>query len=110
MGYRFCLGIQSLERKYGGERLELASKKAVGLGVRSYRHVATMLKNGLERELSDPEHLRRDNRKLSRLLRDAKLRIAGACLEDVRASAAQGLPKEVLLQLKSERWRSISMS
>lgn len=52
----------------------------------------------------DAEHLHRENRKLTRLLRDAKLRIAGASLEDVRASAAQGLPREVLTQLRSERW------
>lgn len=49
MGYRSILGIQSLERKYGGERVELASKRCVELGVRSYRHMSSMLKNGLER-------------------------------------------------------------
>ena len=48
MGYRSCLGLQALERTYGKVRLEQASSRAVGLGVRSYRHVATMLKNGLE--------------------------------------------------------------
>src|SRR5690606_33621887 len=52
----------------------------------------------------DAEHLHRENRKLERLLRDARLRIQGASLEDVRASASSGLSKEVLSQLQSERW------
>lgn len=52
MGYRSCLGILRLERRYGSERLEAASKRALGLGARSYRPVHTILKNGLDR-LSD---------------------------------------------------------
>lgn len=52
----------------------------------------------------DAEHLHRENRKLSRLLRDAQLRISEASLEDVRASAAQGLPQSLVEQLRSERW------
>jgi DNA replication protein DnaC len=52
----------------------------------------------------DAEHLYRENRKLTRLLHDAKLRIQGANLEDIRASAASGLSSEVLSQMRSERW------
>lgn len=52
----------------------------------------------------DAEHLHRENRKLSRLLRDAKLRIQGANMEDVRASSSSGMSKELLSQLRSERW------
>lgn len=52
----------------------------------------------------DAEHLHRENRKLVRLLRDAKLRIQGASLEDIRASSASGLSKELIGQLRSERW------
>ena len=52
----------------------------------------------------DAEHLHRENRKLVRLLRDAKLRIPNANIEDVRASAANGLPKETVAQLRGERW------
>lgn len=48
MGYRSCLGILRLARKYGGERLEKACARAVKVRARSYRHVATMLKKGLE--------------------------------------------------------------
>ena len=44
----------------------------------------------------DAEHLHRENRRLAKLLRDAKLRI--------RASAASGLSKDMLSALRSERW------
>jgi transposase len=48
MGYRSCLGILRLARKYGAERLEKACTRAVRVRARSYRHVATMLEKGLE--------------------------------------------------------------
>ncbi len=48
MGYRSCLGILRLARKYGPERLEKACARAVRVKARSYRHVATMLEKGLE--------------------------------------------------------------
>lgn len=48
MGYRSCLGILRLSRKYGAERLEKACARAVRVRARSYRHVATMLEKGLE--------------------------------------------------------------
>jgi len=48
MGYRSCLGILKLSRKYGAERLEKACTRAVRVRARSYRHVATMLEKGLE--------------------------------------------------------------
>src|SRR5690606_6574831 len=54
----------------------------------------------------DAEHLYRENRKLERLLKDARLRIQGASLEDIRASTASGLSKENLAAFRSERWIS----
>lgn len=48
MGYRSCLGILRLARKYGADRLEKACTRAVRVRARSYRHVATMLEKGLE--------------------------------------------------------------
>jgi transposase len=48
MGYRSCLGILKLAKKYGPERLEKACARAVRVRARSYRHVATMLEKGLE--------------------------------------------------------------
>lgn len=52
----------------------------------------------------DAEHLHRQNQRLSRLLRDARLRISGATLEDVKPSASAGINAESLAQLRSERW------
>ena len=43
--------------------------------------------------LVDVEHLARDNRRLERLLKNAQLRFPDACLEDVEASTARGLPQ-----------------
>jgi transposase len=48
-GYRSCLGILRLGRKYGNERLEAACTRAVQVQARSYRHVESILKTGLDR-------------------------------------------------------------
>jgi transposase len=53
-GYRSCLGILRLGKRYGNERLEAACARAVSVRARSYRHVESMLKNGLDR-LTAPE-------------------------------------------------------
>jgi transposase len=49
MGYRSCLGILRLAKQYGNERLEAAAARAVAVRARSYRHVESILKNGLDR-------------------------------------------------------------
>jgi transposase len=48
-GFRSCLGILRLEKRYGRERLEVAATRALRVGARSYRHVDSMLKHGLDR-------------------------------------------------------------
>ena len=48
-GYRSCLGILRLAKKYGEPRLEVACGKSLAVGARSYRHVEGVLKNGLDR-------------------------------------------------------------
>jgi transposase len=48
-GYRSCLGILRLGKRYGPERLEAACTRAVAIRARSYRHVESILKNGLDR-------------------------------------------------------------
>jgi transposase len=48
-GYRSCLGILRLGKRYGDERLEAACGRAVAVGARSYRHVDSILKHGLDR-------------------------------------------------------------
>jgi len=55
MGYRSCLGILRLAKRYGRERLERASEKSVNAGGRSYRHVHAILKNGLDRVAEIPK-------------------------------------------------------
>jgi transposase len=49
MGYRSCLGLLRLGQRYGDERLEAACRRAFLAGARSYRHVHSVLKNGLDR-------------------------------------------------------------
>nr|WP_131111339.1 IS21 family transposase [Sulfuricystis thermophila] len=49
-GYRACLGVMRLARTYGKERLEAACTRAVTLGARRYKSVASILKAGLDRQ------------------------------------------------------------
>ncbi len=48
-GYRSCLGLLRLGRRHGDARLEAACARAVAVGARSYRHVDSILKHGLDR-------------------------------------------------------------
>ncbi len=48
-GYRSCLGILRLGKQYGDVRLEAACARAHRVRARSYRHVESILKNGLDR-------------------------------------------------------------
>lgn len=48
MGYRACLGLLSLAREYGKERLEAACARAVALGALNRRSVVNILKSGLD--------------------------------------------------------------
>lgn len=47
-GYRACLGLLSLARRYGKPRLEAACARALAIGAPRYRSVASILKQGLE--------------------------------------------------------------
>ncbi|HUL68578.1 MAG TPA: IS21 family transposase [Burkholderiaceae bacterium] len=47
-GYRACLGMLALARKYGNRRLEAACERAAALGAKSRKSVASILANGLE--------------------------------------------------------------
>jgi transposase len=48
-GFRSCLGILRLGKRYGDVRLEAACERAMRVRARSYRHVESILKNGLDR-------------------------------------------------------------
>jgi transposase len=47
-GYRSCLGLFRLGKKYGNTRLDAASRRALYAGARSYRPVKTILENNLD--------------------------------------------------------------
>jgi transposase len=48
-GFRSCLGILRLGKRFGQERLEAACARANRAHARSYRHVESILKKGLDR-------------------------------------------------------------
>lgn len=54
--------------------------------------------------LVDAEHLSRDNRKLGRRLKEAKLRMAQACLEDLEYAPRRELDRSLIRQLATGRW------
>jgi transposase len=49
-GYRSCLGLFRLAKKYGNERLDAASRRALYAGARSYTPVKTILEHNLDRQ------------------------------------------------------------
>lgn len=48
-GYRSCLGLLRLAKRYDDDRLEAACGRARRRGARSYRHVASILKHNLDK-------------------------------------------------------------
>lgn len=53
-GYRSCLGIMRMASRYGNERLDAACHRALGVRARSYKHVANILKHGLDQVVDQP--------------------------------------------------------
>jgi transposase len=47
-GYRACLGLFSLARRYTDARLEAASARALATGAVSYRSIKSMLTTGVD--------------------------------------------------------------
>ena len=54
MGYRSCLGLLNLAKRFGRERLEAACQRALQLGSPSRRSVVSLLEQGLD-QLPLPE-------------------------------------------------------
>uniref|UniRef100_UPI003BEF16F2 IS21 family transposase n=1 Tax=Burkholderia arboris TaxID=488730 RepID=UPI003BEF16F2 len=50
MGYRACLGLLSLSRKYGKERLEAACQRALVIGAPTQKSVRNILQSGSDRQ------------------------------------------------------------
>ncbi|MFM1990841.1 MAG: hypothetical protein RJA99_3798 [Pseudomonadota bacterium] len=53
-GYRACLGLLSLAKRYGNGRLETACERALAMGSCKYRHVAAILRNNRDRVTDAP--------------------------------------------------------
>jgi hypothetical protein len=47
-GFRSCLGIMRLGKRYGDERLEAAAARALAIRAISYRSVESILEHGLD--------------------------------------------------------------
>ena len=62
-GFRSCIGILGLSKRYGAERLDGACARALALGTRSYASVSTILKNAQEQKAArgDPPGLLHEN-------------------------------------------------
>ena len=49
-GFRACLGILHLNRRYEGERIEAACARALRVRACTYKSVVAILRNNLDRE------------------------------------------------------------
>ena len=53
-GFRSCLGIMRLGQRYGDDRLEAASERAVAIQAHSYKSIESILRAGLDRQPLTP--------------------------------------------------------
>ena len=51
--FKRCLGILSLAKRYGADRLEAACRRADQYGIRTYRSIKSILEKGLEHQQPD---------------------------------------------------------
>jgi len=73
----------------------------------THQHDAALSGLGFDERFSmlvDAEHLFRDNRALARRLKEAKLRMPQACLEDLDYSPRRNLDRALIRQLATCRW------
>lgn len=54
-GYRSCLGLMRLAKRYPASRVEAASGRALAIGAKSYRSVKSILENGLDQRDIAPD-------------------------------------------------------
>jgi len=54
-GFRSCIGILRLAKRYDAERLDAACARALALGTRSYGSVSAILKNAQEKRSREPD-------------------------------------------------------
>jgi transposase len=53
-GFRSCLGVIRLGKRYTPQRLEKACERAVAIGAYTFKNVESILKNGLDRQPLKP--------------------------------------------------------
>jgi transposase len=53
-GFRSCLGVLRLAKRYSPERLELACKRALSIGAYNFKSVESILKNNLDQKPLPP--------------------------------------------------------
>ena len=53
-GFRSCLGVMRLGKRYTPERLESACERAAAIGAYTYKNVESILKNGLDQQPLTP--------------------------------------------------------
>lgn len=53
-GFRSCLGVMRLGKRYSPDRLEKACERAVAIGAYTYHNVESILKNGLDKQPLTP--------------------------------------------------------
>lgn len=56
-GFRSCLGIMSLGKKYSNERLEAAAHRALSIRSYSYRSIRSILESGLDRAVTEQKEV-----------------------------------------------------
>jgi transposase len=54
MGYRACLGVIRLAKRYSDERVESAATRALLTGACRYKSIVSILKNSLDRQPLEP--------------------------------------------------------
>jgi hypothetical protein len=54
LGYRACLGVLRLGKRYSTERLEAACRRAIVMNAATYRSIKSILENSLDREPLEP--------------------------------------------------------
>jgi transposase len=59
-GFRACMGLMSMGKKYGNDRLEAACNRAIATNCVSYKSIQSILKTGLDQqelpEMQTPQH------------------------------------------------------
>lgn len=56
-GFRSCLGIMGLGKKYSNERLEAAAQRAIAIKAYSYRSISSILESGLDKVATETKEV-----------------------------------------------------